>query len=94
METKITKGEWRAMSQITQGEWIETTFAPQKLVARIHGETFEERCANAKLMASAPELLKALQSVGLWITGKQDGNKISSEQILEIVEKAIQKATA
>ena len=48
--------------------------------------------ANARLIAAAPELLKACELVSAWMIGKCAG-PYSDSMLLEVVDNAIRKAT-
>ena len=70
METKHTKGEWKldysyAVPEVTEDcQWVEIHSESNNLMAEIKGQhrgiTNSEMHANAKLIAAAPDLLKAL----------------------------------
>ena len=60
------------MHEHTAGPWeakLEPEYVPAQVwaegrqVAEVYGETREARAANARLIAAAPELLKALQDI-------------------------------
>lgn len=57
--TNITKGDWA----VSNGDQIVSMPSQCKIANRISGWTLEEVEANAKLMAAAPELLKACIAV-------------------------------
>jgi hypothetical protein len=71
METKHTKGEWKlnySFSKAVENEdncqWVSIYSESNNLMAEIKGQHYGipeyEMHANAKLMAAAPDLLKAL----------------------------------
>ncbi len=67
MKTKFTKGEWKD-SNYAKGNIVSVFNGNERLVANCmgystntdNGEHIKESLANAKLIAAAPELLKAL----------------------------------
>ena len=67
------------MSKHTPGPWwnsdLEVGTVPMMMVkvAKVSGATYEEALANARLIASAPELLKVLEKmVEIWEVGGVD----------------------
>ena len=89
METKHTKGEWKATPQ--RGIIGHCTVAQiwtnkkERSIANITScDTEDEANANAKLIAAAPELLQALEKIA---TNSGD------HAMIRIAIKAIQKAT-
>jgi len=68
----------------------------QSKVAKICGmESLEEMTANANLIATAPEMLEALQSVNRYFIDLQNKCALanSDERAWQKVSKAIKKAT-
>ena len=99
---KHTQGKWRINTTL---EYIEKHSGKQTLVlsndriiAEAFGVTLEEAEANAKLIASAPELLEACKRFVKWYeAGKRGitGHKmalISRERALDPAKQAIAKA--
>jgi hypothetical protein len=111
-KTKHTAGKWIASNSIfthvetTDGQWVcqmsnikekETPFLSDEYEAEAQ-RVREERHANSKLIASAPELLEALQSVADFYSAKVEQTK-GAEQFnwecrLKEVQKVIDKATS
>lgn len=61
MEIKHTKGEWK-IDHLQNGAVNTVVKSPKKIVAKIYRNmSLYELNANAKLIAAAPDLLKALQ---------------------------------
>ena len=102
METKHTQGEWY-VSDIPQedGRYIYTKENPFSAIARVYkGENphSSNAEANAKLIASAPMLLEALQKVKSELMYENLINKEKSSgrnwQVeLDIINQVIKKAT-
>lgn len=64
MKTKHTVGQWKYSGLTIYAHKVTETQDSRKIIASIdpkRGEPSEENEANAKLIASAPELLEALQ---------------------------------
>jgi len=68
METKYTNGQWKFKTHDELVNSLPTTEVstdfndgktPCEWIAKVRGNNLEEREANAKLMAAAPELLEA-----------------------------------
>ena len=74
-------------------EYIPISFEDQTIaiVVQPKNNSIEEMEANAKLIASAPSLLEALQYTLEQLKGL-DGNKPTEKIIIEKCEKAIEKA--
>lgn len=93
MTTKHTKGPWTCK---TEGSWIGQVFAhnvhhvERYGICKAFGETPEEKVANAKLIASAPDMLDALQAAKDWI---QFGGEDVRQSTLNQIQAAIQKST-
>lgn len=93
METKFTKGEWKALfSDLTDQNWIQ---ADNRNIALINGGEYdttpmEEAKANSKLIAAAPELLAAVQRFIAFVD--KQGLEYESSMIRE-AKAAIKKAT-
>lgn len=99
MENKFAKCEWnvKTFNHISGEIFIMQGDDPLARVAINNYSTEEEAQANAKLIASAPELLEALQACmsELYTIHSQYGDKqnaIDKSYALEISEKAINKA--
>lgn len=94
METKHTKGNWY-VSDIKQpdGEYIYTELYPFSAIARVYkGDNphVNEAEANARLIASAPQLLEALKFAERIISSKESG--IPSDDLV-LIRYTIQTAT-
>lgn len=98
METKHTKGEWEIERQNVEGIDGAFTFrlisqTEGKIIGRIFCGQSNEGRANAKLIASAPDLLDAAMQL------IDELNNVSVEfpehtwNILNKIEEAIKKAT-
>lgn len=101
MERKFTKGDWIFKQTGNANEFQIITDENKWVVAfRLNGEQhLEEETANAKLLAAAPVLLKALENLvhlhNCEMEGLQSG-KPTMQQWLDAVDEAveaIQKAT-
>lgn len=85
-KTKHTQGEWSLeydFSIVMQNQIVCSRIAPDNA-------SREEVIANAKLIASAPEILEALKKMVLWANIK-DGSP--SQSLRDEAIKAIRKAT-
>lgn len=104
MEFKGTKGEWTVDNEIYYNEYNAKTLSIdfQPDVAEQCAEVYmgisdseEELRANAQLIASAPDLLKALQVVVIAIESMdfQDGTlfKASHHKAIKAINKALNK---
>lgn len=99
MKTKHTPGPWKRGSEIEGDEYACVVLGGEYngIIARAKVDVYttdEEAEANAKLIAAAPDLLKALQGVALW--GKRrDGKFIftTSQEQFDEFQAAINKAT-
>lgn len=96
METKHTKGEWKIVSKSKHRGWININSKKGIIARSFHGDmepivTVEEAEANVKLIAAAPDLLEALQSiVG---TLENEGVSWRYENEINLAKNAIKKAT-
>lgn len=67
MKTKHTRGKWETGGIVTLVETWPNGWNAPIIIADCHTnrapESESERCANARLIAAAPDLLKAVQSV-------------------------------
>jgi hypothetical protein len=100
MKTKHTTGQWKYSGLTIYAHKVTETQDSRKIIALIdpkRGEPSEENEANAKLIASAPDLLETLQSVADFYSAKIEQTK-GAEQFnwecrLKDVQKVIDKAT-
>lgn len=94
METKYTKGKWVKRQGDSDYKFdILGEFGTNKTIALIPNKCFvsdEEAEANAKLIASAPELLQALQDI-VWLMTDDENGEIYDDYKLFPIE-AINKA--
>jgi hypothetical protein len=63
MEKKHTPGPWTYEEEAYHSERV---FGPKGLIAQVVGDS-AETCANAFLIAAAPDLMAALLSVKVWL---------------------------
>ena len=95
MKTLHTKGEWTVQKDgnLPSGSYQTTIYGEknENEVAITWAETEEESVANAKLIASSPELLDALKIVKDYIDYPHTHK--GTTRIRKSVEKAIKKAT-
>ena len=92
MNTKFTKGPWRAEQTIERDDVFLDICAEDSSVVSdvgVNGATEEQRRANAALIASAPELYEALENAlpYLWSHKGQGARRAE-----EIAEAALKKA--
>jgi len=90
METKFTKGEWKVNNDcFTEVHGLTTSEIGngKEWLAYVRGNTPEERKANAKLIAAAPDLLESLKNAIYIIETKADGFGVND------LKQAIKKAT-
>ncbi len=94
---KHTQGNWEAMRNmyVLKNRSVEIPVRVKTYsVAIVRGLTMEEAEANAKLIASAPRLLEALQEVLAYEKRCADkGNPMIGNGILSIINQAINQAT-
>lgn len=99
MKTKHTHGTWYSNTtnkHLISADNGETHAWQHKNICQVYGENHEERAANAKLIASAPELLEALKYVKQRIEDSEEWWMDSPNRggfDMEIIEIAIKKAT-
>ena len=99
MKTKHTPGPWKAVNgdNDLSGYFIRILSISDAEIApaRAYGDNKEQRQANARLIAAAPELLAALQLVENCNNYTSDGCPVSYElqAALTEVRAAIRKAT-
>lgn len=100
-EFKGTKGEWKLNRQYSDehGKILFITIVDEdnKIVAEAKGhEVVNAECmANAQLIAAAPEMLKALQTIAEYWKTPQKGNLSLNDHVehsLKLAEEAINKA--
>ena len=88
MKTKHTQGEWNVNDDKIQISIGELTYTPNK--DSFYGNEMKEAQANAKLIASAPEMLEALKYARGVL--KTYGLKNEHEAIIKL-SNTIKKAT-
>ncbi len=104
MKTKYTKGEWKVDEKRNLATNEFSLFAGKKYIGRftlaapypLGKEATDEMYANAKLIASAPELLEALSKTNEVLRWAIDEGLLKEEQFESINKrniKAIEKAT-
>lgn len=90
MKTKHTKGEWEVFSRpswTSPEDELKILDSVGTILASISDNNRSEREANAKLIAAAPDLLKALELIILENSLSIRGN------LLIMAREAIEKAT-
>jgi hypothetical protein len=90
MKTKHTKGEWHITPN---GEYVGTLGQGKTGVCMILMKGREEGQANAKLIASAPNLLHALQMLINDIE-RNDGDAINRATLVNEAKQVVDKATS
>ena len=95
METRHTQGEWKIKGE-SYGNYI-SVGTDQQQVCKVNWgkEDTEYDFANAKLIASAPELLNSLLNLKHLATTNEEGEAVSiTPQVFKaLTEQAIKKAT-
>ena len=94
MEKKFTKGTWVIDSDFITVEVdgideVICDFDPEGVWPTVYQRSEEEKDANAKLIAAAPDLLDALECI---YNDKEVWSELSDTQKI-MVEQAIKKAT-
>lgn len=96
---KHTQGEWKAVTDKGQhsGRFFAVNSVDENITtAIVYGKDENEQAANAKLIAAAPELLKALESAVVDLRAAYELLKIDkqddSTKFLQSLESAIKKA--
>jgi hypothetical protein len=92
MKTKHTVGQWKHSGLTIYAHKVTETQDSRKIIASIdpkRGEPSEENEANAKLIASAPDLLHALEAARKLINQERK----DALTVREIIQQAIDKAT-
>ena len=95
MEKKFTEGEWRVVN--SGGKVISERkdyYVEICMLETVPLKISEEVHANARLIASAPNMFEALQSIiDYWNTPQSGSINDHINHSLKIAEKAIKKAT-
>src|SRR5690606_3006543 len=102
MEFKGTKGKWNIKNVVDEKSWINITSEKDILARVFFGDAppiidKNEAIANAKLIASATNLLEALQYIKMACElnskhAKKNKDKIAYSELSDIASKAINKA--
>ena len=91
MEAKHTPGPWKAVTY--SGAFDQPLITSDYgTIGRLHSFDNRQHEANARLIAAAPEMLKALRGVIHHNDGVKDQYK-ASPSLIDQVENAIKKAT-
>ena len=99
METKFTKGEWELDTDFIYSELSEVIcdIDPIGVSKKVFTRSKEEAISNAKLIASAPELLDRLNKLVLSVKAHPDyvyGEEGDEwHDIIDLTEEIIKKAT-
>ena len=98
METKYTNGKWIIPRFAKRHVQIEVPYGDNRTICICDENDFihpEEAEANAKLIASAPELIEALIKIkeSMQESAKFNGESEADKERMSIVKKAIKKAT-
>lgn len=99
MTTTHTPGPWTKSNNVRQQDDAQRIYAGDIPVATVHHlpqkttAAFYQAHANARLIAAAPDMLKALQLVASIWSSDQTGN-VAPDSPLAIVRAAIARATA
>lgn len=91
---KGTSGRWSAHCYNDGGFEVKAVMGPSSVVVAARSQwkhNKQESHANAKLIAAAPDLLRACELVSLWMIGECPSPH-SDSQLLEVVNSAIRKA--
>ena len=91
LEFKGTKGSWKLGGNTLDGILVSVRHPQNRDVCTVwkYDDSFlenQEALANAKLIASAPDLLEALQEV------RKHMNAYIPEKVFDLVDQAIEKA--
>jgi hypothetical protein len=90
-EEKHTPGPWKIGTPPPNGEQTIGTQSGMMVAVAVTGVNFEQQTiANAKLIAAAPDLLEALQSI---VASAEDGCSAINTRFLITAKAAIAKAT-
>ena len=68
---KHTKGPWRTEEGMDDDTWTDVKHNADT-IAMCHGYDYRTRTANARLIASAPDLLEALKSAMKWMDDRRE----------------------
>lgn len=102
MGAKFTKGKWEALITDKHRQLVDIASEKGVIARSFYGDiepivTEQEAESNAKLIAAAPDLFKALNSIVLSVKSHPDyvfgKDEDEWHDIISISEKAIKKAT-
>ena len=91
MKTKHTQGEWNVNDDKIQINIGELTYTPNK--DSFYGNEMKEAQANAKLIASTPEMLAALNKAFVLLQKSYNTGEKPNYIDLREIENTIKKAT-
>lgn len=85
------------MSEHTPGQWTASgngIHVGTRCVATTHMEPREQRTADAKLIAAAPDMLEALRALRAYAIPGMDWSDDAGKELLKMADEAIAKASA
>ena len=93
METKFTKGEWKAHKTTVScgGGIIRQSWGPGGACCEAQRRHSEMVSANASLIAPAPDLNAASETVARWL-GPNGDHIATAQMVIDMVEDALKKA--
>lgn len=89
METKFTKGNWVNLNGV-----ICLKHNIQKVIANTYANAFgnEEKEANARLIAAAPDMISLLMEAEAWLSMNQEPTKEQISEFRDSIKEVIKKA--